>query len=394
MKVGFYYHIPVCAIENEIWVPGFLGVFLDSIAENVEQLSLFMHQANESQKVNCDYCIKRKNVVWVNIGFPKPAWHRSFLPSLTLNIIKGKYIDLDFLILRSPTPLATSMFAYFQNVPIIYLIVGDYLEGADNLKSSTFRDRVIYYYLKIYDWQFTKTLRNSKIVVNSPALKLKYAGISSQIGQVITTTIRDIDIFERKPEITNKNSIKILFTGRIDPAKGLFELVNALPLILKKISSVHLNIVGWEDSSSKIVENKLLDLAHELGVQENIHFLGKKKVGEELLEFYREADIYILPSYHEGFPRTIWEAMSQGTPVIASNVGGIPGYLTNNLNCLLISPHSVDEIYQGVIEMVNNDDLRNEVVKNAYRIVSKVTLERQTKNLIEQISQLLKPINK
>ena len=96
-------------------------------------------------------------------------------------------------------------------------------------------------------------------------------------------------------------------------------------------------------------------------------------------------DIYILPSYHEGFPRTIWEAMANSLPVVATNVGGIPNYLENNKNVILIEPKSVEEIVLGISKLLNNNTLRKNIIKNGYNLASKNTLEIQTKKMIKTL---------
>ena len=62
----------------------------------------------------------------------------------------------------------------------------------------------------------------------------------------------------------------------------------------------------------------------------------KKKMGHELLSFYRKADIFIMPSLHESFPRTIWEAMASGCVVLTTNVGSIPLLLSHKKNCIMV----------------------------------------------------------
>jgi glycosyltransferase involved in cell wall biosynthesis len=82
----------------------------------------------------------------------------------------------------------------------------------------------------------------------------------------------------------------------------------------------------------------------EFGVESNVKFHGKKSIGPVLNAVYQSCDIYVIPSYHEDLPKTIWEAMANGMPVIATKVGAIPEYLTNEKNVVLIEPKYVAEI--------------------------------------------------
>ncbi|MCO1498175.1 glycosyltransferase, partial [Limosilactobacillus reuteri] len=88
--------------------------------------------------------------------------------------------------------------------------------------------------------------------------------------------------------------------------------------ILSNKYKIIIDIVGWEEQGSFSYEKALKQIAIENGIGEKIIFHGKKEIGPELNTYYRNADIYAIPSYHEGFPRTIWEAMANSLPVIAT----------------------------------------------------------------------------
>lgn len=389
MKLGFYYHIPIVRINKRPCLPGFLAVFIESLASQVDKLVLILHEATINEYPGADHELIGLNIEWVNLGRAKPAWHRSFFPSLTLNKMIGK-ADIDCLLVRSPTPLAPSFSEFFKSIPVYFMIVGDYLEGAEHLKSSTLRDRIIYQYLRFFDKQFNKVISKSKIIVNSNALLKKYTKAAIEVSLVNTTTISDNDILVIKHDISFDSPIRLLFTGRIDPAKGVFELLDALAILNQTFGNIYLDIVGWEDSPDKPVEKKMIQKSKELNIFNRVVFHGRKSVGDELFSFYERAHIYVLPSYHEGFPRTIWEAMAKGLPVITTTVGGIPEYLTDRKNSILIPPKDIKSIVDAVSEVITNIELRNKIVSEAYTLVREVTLEKQTEKLVQIIRNYLK----
>jgi len=366
--------------NDGLYIPSYLGVFLDSLASNVTSLTLLMHEALEENYEFADYKLRKDSIKWINLGVAKPAWHRSFLPSLTLKNF-NKQVDCDCIIVRSPTPLATSFQNFFKKTPVFLMIVGDYLEGAEHLKESTLRDRIIYLYLKIYNSQFNRIISQSMVLVNSPALLRKYESRARKINLITTTTISNSDIKRVEKFIDSSAKVELLYTGRIDPAKGLFELVDALA-ILNKDFNVVLNIVGWEEDKDRPVEKRLRSKAQDNGVSEKILFHGRKKVGPELFGYYEIAHIYVLPSYHEGFPRTIWEAMAKGLPVVATSVGGIPEYLKSEENCLLVEPREVLPLAEAIRHYILETEKRQGIVNNAYELVKIVTLENQTNKLL------------
>ncbi|MCX7911955.1 MAG: glycosyltransferase [Dehalococcoidales bacterium] len=109
----------------------------------------------------------------------------------------------------------------------------------------------------------------------------------------------------------------VLYVGRIDPLKGIGNLLRAVAL-LKGSSKLRLVIVGGDEESGELAGLK--GLACELGVSEMVTFWGREK-HEGLPLFYSAADICVVPSYYESFGLVALEALACGTPVLATDVG-------------------------------------------------------------------------
>jgi D-inositol-3-phosphate glycosyltransferase len=110
----------------------------------------------------------------------------------------------------------------------------------------------------------------------------------------------------------------ILFVGRIDPLKGVDNLIKALPH-LRHIPKLKLIIIGGGDHSQPEIE-QLQKLAHNLEVQNSVDFLGLVK-HDELPYFFNAADACVVPSYYESFGLVALESLACGTPVVATDVG-------------------------------------------------------------------------
>ncbi len=385
MKLAFYYHIPIFISGNgNLFLPGYLGVFVDALAKEVEQLVLVMHTAKDN--INTDYILKSKNITLVNLGEKTPAWHRMFFHKKILKEKLNKISDCDILLVRSPSPLAPYFYKYLNNIKLNFLIVGDYKSGASQMKVNNIRDRFIQLFLHYNNFLFKKQIRKTDIIVNSPELAEKYRKIAKSIGLIKTTTLSEKDFFKREDTCTG-DVIRLLYTGRIDPAKGLFELLEAFAILKNEIPNLSLHYVGWEDNQEKPVEKNLQKRAKELNIYESVTFHGKKNVGNELNAMYRMADIYIIPSYHEGFPRTIWEAMANGLPVIATKVGSIPYYLRNNQEALLIDPKDVKQIKGAITTIVKNAKVRLNIIAAGKKLAIENTLEKQTLILVDLLKE-------
>lgn len=167
-------------------------------------------------------------------------------------------------------------------------------------------------------------------------------------------------IYERM-DTCQEQAIKCLFVGLLVDNKGLQYLIPAVGRLRKSGVNVSLTVVG--EGQQRL---KYQALAKELGIDNVCVFTGYVAHGEALFDYYRAADIFILPSLTEGFPRVIYEAMGHGLPVIATHVGGIPAELCTGINGILVSPRSTDELVYAVQQLVMNPELRREIIRQGY----------------------------
>lgn len=164
--------------------------------------------------------------------------------------------------------------------------------------------------------------------------------------------------------------LKLLFVGRIEINKGLIELLYGL-------SNLHdinwtLDIIG-EGTFIHEIERKIF----ELGLEDKINFMGYIPFGNNLLEEYTKHDILILPSYSEGLPQCVLEAMARGCMVVATRVGGIPQIIENGINGFLINPHSTDEITDKIRELKTTGVESSRICKNALETAKIYAQENQ-----------------
>ena len=102
-------------------------------------------------------------------------------------------------------------------------------------------------------------------------------------------------------------------------------------------------------SEGDTIVAEILDYSLIKNVDKFIYFHGYQPLGDKLFSFYKKSDIYIIASKgYEGFPRTIWEAMAHSLPVIATKIGSIPAFLSNEKDSLLINPQSVNELFNAI----------------------------------------------
>jgi len=149
-------------------------------------------------------------------------------------------------------------------------------------------------------------------------------------------------LYNFTPIVQDGNSTKenyILYFGRISEEKGISTLIKAM----KSFPHIHLKIAGTGPLLQKLSADKT----------DNISFLGFKE-GQELKELISKARFVVVPSEcYENNPLTIIEAMTLSTPIIGSNIGGIPELIQSNITGYLFSPGSIEELTKVIDHAIN-----------------------------------------
>ena len=189
-------------------------------------------------------------------------------------------------------------------------------------------------------------------------------GVALTIKPMISYS--EMDIIEREYKIPE--CFNIMTLCRIEEDKGISELLHAIAHLKKSGNhKFHLNVIGdggFLFESKKIVE--------KLGIRDQVSFIGAVNDQDQKQKWFQDSDIYVLPTYHEGFPRTLYEAMIYGTPIITTMVGGIPALMKDEVNCFAIEKHSVDSIVDKLNYSMEHYEHMIQCALNAKEIVSKV----------------------
>lgn len=143
----------------------------------------------------------------------------------------------------------------------------------------------------------------------------------------------------------------LLFVGRIDPLKGIDQLLRAVPLLASR-GALRLIIIGGDAGSQAQVE-KLQKLAVELGIAERVTFQGLVK--QDILPYYYSAaDVCVVPSYYESFGLVPLESLACGTPVVAANVGDLKNIIRQGETGYIVPENSPQQLANGISFMLNN----------------------------------------
>jgi glycosyltransferase involved in cell wall biosynthesis len=178
--------------------------------------------------------------------------------------------------------------------------------------------------------------------------------------------------FKRIEELKKHLSIKkedvvITFIGRFVKEKGIFDLIDSFQLLKEKYTYVKLLMVGGVSNSERDLESNI-ELEKRFLENPSIINVGYRKDIPEILAL---SDIFVLPSYREGLPRSIVEAMAMGKPIIASNIRGCREEVQHGVNGFLFEKGNYIELYEKLNELVENEEKRKLFGKNSREIAVK-----------------------
>lgn len=149
----------------------------------------------------------------------------------------------------------------------------------------------------------------------------------------------------------------IIYVGRLDKIKGVEYLIKSMRIIVEKKPNVKLLLIG--DGSER---TKLENLSNRLNLQKNIIFMGFLP-NKTIPKYMIVSDIFVLPSLSESFGIVNIEAMYCSLPIVATNVGGIPEIVVNEINGFLVEPKNPHQIAEKVILLLKDNKLRDKVSK-------------------------------
>jgi len=180
---------------------------------------------------------------------------------------------------------------------------------------------------------------------------------------------------------------KILICANMIKEKGIFELMEAAPKVLKKFPNSKFIFVG---NGKDLV--KLKQKTKKMNLEKNVVFM-RYTIGEEKNEIFKNAHIFAFPSYTEGFPTVIPEAMAAGAALIYTPVGGLVDALVDGTNGYVVKsmPPNPKEISEKIIKLIGNCKLMKNMSENN---IKKAKEEYDVKVVSNQITEIYQNIKK
>lgn len=170
----------------------------------------------------------------------------------------------------------------------------------------------------------------------------------------------------------------LLFLGLLGKNKGIYDLLECIRDHKVEFQGKLKLYIGGNGEIEHVKQ-----LIKEYGIADIVIFEGWVS-GDKKIELLNKSDAYILPSYKEGLPKSILEAMSYGMPIISTPVGGIPEIVSNGENGYLVEPGNKEDIYKAIMSLLNDADLRNRM--------GRISLSRVGEHLPEYVEKQLETL--
>lgn len=236
---------------------------------------------------------------------------------------------------------------------------------------NNFFARMLGDFIESYIEKFVKNSSNATVFTFGGEIYQRYSRFTTSVYSIADSRYNEFDVINPN-EIVDKSysMLKLLYVGRLAPGKGLEFLIKFLSRNIDYEFSF--TIVG-----DGALRNDLVHLVKELGLSNKVEFLGHIPFSRDLLNVYSSHDIFILPSFSEGLPQVVFEAMSQGSIVVATNVGGIPDQIEHKVTGFLFDPGSENQLKLILNDIILGQVDLMQIRKNALRVAKEYSFENQ-----------------
>lgn len=185
------------------------------------------------------------------------------------------------------------------------------------------------------------------------------------------------------------DDISILFVGQIIRAKGIFELLEAVDMLRQRgvmVKRLCMAGTGADAPAFKAAVEKR-------GLDDIVECLGQISDQSQLAELYRRSDLFCLPTYHEGFPRVLYEAMRFSLPIVTTNVGQIGTMIKDGCNGVFCRPKDAENLADTVQNVIENPILRAALGSAARHSLEPLLTQWRNTSHGHQVAEILQMTN-
>ena len=257
---------------------------------------------------------------------------------------------------HTPVPFIADIAALVSH-KITYVLT---YHGGSMLKKNSIFNIPIFIYENVF---LNYVLRKAKIIICSSDY-IRNVFLKNRKDKSLTIN-PGVDVVRKLIKKTSETKI-VLFVASLAKSqnyKGLEYLLKAFVAVRSRVKDVKLTVVGDGDALSDYKK-----LAKDLKIERNVVFTGSL-YGQKLNQMFKQSNVFVLPSLNESFGKVLIEAMAHGTPVIGTNVGGIPDVVTHGKEGFLVPPGDTAQLAKSIIRILENNSLANSLGKAGFEKV-------------------------
>lgn len=388
---------PKVLITTGIYPPDFRGpaTMLEALPQALRQRSLLVKiltfsdipSSKSEQEQEEVYRVLRKEPAWLR--YPKFFWHLWWLSHWADIVYVTDIYGVGYLVY---------LVKKLSGRKYIVRFAGDSAWEKAAADGRT-NDYIVDFQKKHYTPDIEKLKRRRQKILLSADRTIAVSQFMADLAQLIGAKPEKIKViynsidFIKEGEINQKfvQEIKkqygregkiIVTSGQLVLWKGMVGLIKCLPAIKQRFGSINLLVLG----EGQELEN-LKALARTLGLEQEVHFLGKIK-RQQMMNYFNAADLYILNTNYEGLSHTLLEVMKAGTPIITTNSGGNPEVIANGQEGILIDFDDAEALVQAAGLLLSNFDLAQKYTAAAKEKLKKfnwATVVAETDKLIREL---------
>ncbi len=289
----------------------------------------------------------------------------------------------------------TDILLSFLDTPNVYAVFATMGSGSTKVvvsERSTFADSLPNWVEKV---RYCIYYGANAITVNSEHQKTSIIKFFPFLSNKVTRIYNGVDLKRFSPraivEDRTKGPLRLLSVASIAANKNPITLIRALAIAKKKGLSVNISWVGkrYVSGNEGNVFEECENMINRYGLDEEWEWLGERSDVPELMQSY---DALIHPSYKEGFPNVVCEALASGLPVLASNIGDHAYLVEAGVSGYLFDPEKEESIFEAISSMYNLDQSKVLEMRAASRSFAESQLE--SKKLAENYEELFKNLTK
>ena len=224
-------------------------------------------------------------------------------------------------------------------------------------------------------------IRRSFTFVQGKALLEKHAKPGVRLVEAMETTIHDKDVVSAPRALRSTAPRRLLYAGNLIRPKGVHVLLDALAILARRGETHRLTVAGTGPE-----ETSLRRQSEVLGLAERVEFAGFCSL-DRVWALMDDADLFVFPSFGEGMPRVLLEAMARGLPIVSTGVGGIPGIIEHGRNGWLVQPGQSEPLAAAIRAALGDGDAWTKASEAGIATARRHTMDHYARLMVRELRE-------